>query len=34
VVIVAGIERLSPVPLRDLFRRPIHHPEAARTKDL
>ena len=33
-VIVAGIEVLSPVPLRDLFRRPIHRPEAARTEDL
>ena len=32
-VIVAGIELLSPVPLRDLFRRPIHRPEAARTED-
>lgn len=33
-VIVAGIELLSPVPLRDLFRRPIHHPRAARIEDL
>jgi O-antigen/teichoic acid export membrane protein len=33
-VIVAGIDLLSPVPLRDLFRRPIHHPGAARIEDL
>jgi O-antigen/teichoic acid export membrane protein len=31
--IVAGIELLSPVPLRDLFRRPIHRPGAARIED-
>lgn len=33
-VIVGGIELLSPVPLRDLFRRPIQHPGAGRIEDL
>lgn len=32
--IVVGVELLSPVSLRDLFRRPIHHPGDARIEDL
>jgi len=34
VAIVAGIELLSPVPLRDLFRRGLRQPGAARIEDL